>query len=488
MKTSPLTPNPLSLRSLVPVVDKDSLPTTSSTAKTVDRSTRAETRAAFEGLWRPNPSTSSSPRGAELDILRLLGALQPKALGGPVERPQQIADTLVRALTDQLQSPLIKRGGPGKPNALRFGPTLATGAAAVSRGEGHAAELSGRVRAGIEGQVDAGVYADERGVGLQGSYGVFGGAEAEVQGRFETDALQASGRARAAYEAYGQVDGRVGFDGLNYGYDLKAQYGAGVAAEAEGAFRTAGLDVRGQRIDINGQGRVVAEAGAFAEGEADVDIGLDGVQAELGASAFAGARAMAQAEVGIGDLVKVKGEAGAWAGIGVEGKANIAFKDGKLAIGLAGGVAKVVGAGYEGTVEIDVKEIGLTAASAGFDLASAPLRYALDPSAFGRDVQKLSDGIEMLAGFPGDVTEAVEGIASSVVQQIATGALAVDPNEYEEAAVRRPTPQPATPPPAPVPAPYPATVEEASAHIADSLLPLLLLALKLDASEGRADD
>lgn len=484
MKTSALPSNPLSLRSLTPTLEKEGRASTSLIATAMDSSTRAESRAAFEGLWKPSPAAFSSPRGGDIDILRLLGALQPRALGGPVERPQQFADTLVRAITEQLQGPLIKRGAPGKPNALRFGPTLAAGAKAVSRGEGHEAELSGRVRAGIEGQVDGGLYADERGVGLEGSYGVFGGAEAEVQGRFETDALQASGRARAAYEAYGQVDGRVGFDGLNYGYDLKAQYGARVAAEAEGAFRTAGVDVGGERIDINGQGRVIAEAGAFAEGEADVDIGLDGIQAELGGSAFAGARAMAQGEVGIGDLVKVKGEAGAWAGIGVEGKANIAFKDGKLAIGLAGGVAKVVGAGYEGTVEIDVKKIGLTAASAGFDLASAPLRYALDPSAFGRDVEKLSDGIEMLASFPGDVSEAVEGIASSVVEQIASGALSVDPNDYEDAQLPRPELRPAPPAPAaPAPARYPTTVEEASANVADSLLPLMLLALKLDVSD-----
>lgn len=463
MTTPRLNPNLPKILPLGPAIPLKATPI----APLLDSSMRAAGPSPFAGLLKPLLSGGSAPGGGALpkDLAALIKGLGP--LGStPVGPQQDLVDGLVDALVGRLVD--------SAQGSLEFQQSIREDVSVRSQGPGHDAELAGRLRGGVEGKVDGGLIYDGESVGVRGHAEAFAGVEGELEAHLQTDALEAHGRARVAAEAYAEVDGQATFDGKSVRIDATAEAGARVSAEAEGAFRTAGFDVGGQRVDINGHGTASVEAGAFAEGEANVDIGLDGIEGELGGTAFAGARAEARGEVGIGEFVKVSGEAGAWAGIGAEGKAIFAFKDGKLAIGLGGGIAKGVGAGAEGQVEVDVKKIGLAALGAGFDVATAPLRYSMDPSAIGRDVEKLADGVTTLASLPGDVNEAVQGIATGIVEQITSGALKGGKDEAET-------------PPLPVQMPTASVdprADEAANQIAESLLPLIQLALQLERAQA----
>lgn len=113
------------------------------------------------------------------------------------------------------------------------------------------------------------------------------------------------------------------------------------------------IDGVGQ-LDFKGDARI----GAHAQGSAGVQVGKDGVHAEIGASAFAGAQAKAQGSWKSESGAQINFGASAVAGVGAEAGAKVGFKNGKLDFNLRLGLALGVGARFNVGFSLDFKKIG----------------------------------------------------------------------------------------------------------------------------------
>lgn len=108
--------------------------------------------------------------------------------------------------------------------------------------------------------------------------------------------------------------------------------------------------------ELNFQGD--ARVGAHAQGFAGVQMGKDGLHAEVGGSAFAGAEARASGTWKSASGAQANFSAAAVAGIGAEAGAKVGFKDGKLDLNLRLGLALGVGARFNVGFSVDFKKIG----------------------------------------------------------------------------------------------------------------------------------
>ncbi len=127
----------------------------------------------------------------------------------------------------------------------------------------------------------------------------------------------------------------------------------------DGEFRTKGVRIGGERLDVNGKIHGEAEVSAYARVDADVAATPSPPRLIVvaNAKAFAGAKAAAHGSIGLGDFVRVNASAEAWAGAGAEAGVVAGYDDGKLRLGFNAGAAVGVGAGLSFCVEIDVKKI-----------------------------------------------------------------------------------------------------------------------------------
>lgn len=201
---------------------------------------------------------------------------------------------------------------------------------------------------------------------------------AQADAAFQSSLVQAkvNASALAAVEAKGQGDVTADLNGLR----AKGRLGAKAEAEAQiqGKFNTAGLDLGGERVDVNGQARGYARAGARAEVDVDVAATFDparlGVDAEAGA--FAGAKAGVEGRIGLGEFASLRGEASAWAGAGAEAGVVAGLSEGKLRFGFHAGAAVKAGAGGSWSVEVDVQKIATAAAKTAAQAALGSLGVA----------------------------------------------------------------------------------------------------------------
>lgn len=132
-------------------------------------------------------------------------------------------------------------------------------------------------------------------------------------------------------------------------------------AGGEASVDLARVDTQGN-VKINGVGELdfngTARVGAHAQGFAGVQMGKDGVHAEIGGSAFAGAEAKVQGTWKSESGAQAHFGASAVAGIGAEAGAKVGFKDGKLDFNLKLGLALGVGARFNVGFSLDFNKIG----------------------------------------------------------------------------------------------------------------------------------
>jgi hypothetical protein len=206
----------------------------------------------------------------------------------------------------------------------------------------------GEVRVGLTG-LEASGSAE---AGLEARAGVAG----KTEGRYGA----AEGYAKVSVHAKASADGtvKIGPNGL----DMQGNLYAGVAVRAEAGGRLESkpfVTLGGVPMTLSAEGKVTADAGAYASANLKASATWSPPQAvvQAEAGAFAGARVGAEGTIMAGP-VGVKGRAEAWAGVGVEAHLNAGYKDGKLSLDFGLGAALGVGGKLSGGVEIDVGKIG----------------------------------------------------------------------------------------------------------------------------------
>ena len=214
-------------------------------------------------------------------------------------------------------------------------------------------------RYGVRASSQSAVSVGPSGVTASGGFDARVGIGVEGSGRVSGSAGTASGSYRAGIEARvsGQGEAQIGPDGARLSGSLYA--GAVAEAEVQGRLESNPIvTVGGYDVKAEAAGRANAKAGAYAtaEGEAVISYAPPEVAVQAEAGAFAGARASVDAEAGIGPA-KVQGTLEGWAGIGAEAKLSAGIEDGKLRLDFDLGIAFGVGCAYGGSIEIDLEEI-----------------------------------------------------------------------------------------------------------------------------------
>jgi len=142
---------------------------------------------------------------------------------------------------------------------------------------------------------------------------------------------------------------------------------AGVSAEAEAHAELGPLEAKVE---------AEARAGAGVSGNATITIDpRNGLSAEVGGEAFAGAQVTLEAEAGLGDSADVGGGVDLKAGIGVEANADIDFGIDEIGVDLEIGAALGLGADFKVDVSISptgiIDDVGDIAEGAGNLLSKA---------------------------------------------------------------------------------------------------------------------
>jgi hypothetical protein len=277
---------------------------------------------------------------------------------------------------------------------------------------------------GGQGSFKAGVS----GVDAQGSIGARAGIGASTEGRLENALGQVNYQAKVAAEVYANADGTAKLDASGLQAKVRGEIGASAVAEAKADFRSAGIKLGGEDLDIRGQGKVRAVAEARAEGTAEVNatISPPRMNADIGGKAFAGVKAEAAGQIGIGEFATLSGHVGAWAGAGAEAGVKMGYKDGKISFGFNAGAAVGYGVGGGWGVEVDVKKLANAAIGTGIQAATKGIEYALDPTAMLRDagtaianvdktIQKAADAVDKVAKTVNQgVSSMVQGAANAI--------------------------------------------------------------------------
>ena len=222
---------------------------------------------------------------------------------------------------------------------------------------------------------------DQNGLKAQGE----AGAELKVDGRlnanFQNALVQSNTQidAGAVIGAKGKGDIQADLSGIQAKGEVGAK--AQVGIQAQNQTRSAGVEIGGERLDVNSNVKATAVASAKAGAEVDVAATIAppraAVDAEVGA--FAGAKAGVEGKIGLGDFVSVKGKAEAWAGAGAQAGIIAGLKDGKLRFGFHAGAAVKAGAGFKWSVEIDVQKIAKAMIGGSLQVAERGLEFALNP-------------------------------------------------------------------------------------------------------------
>ncbi len=211
------------------------------------------------------------------------------------------------------------------------------------------------------------------------------GAELKVGGRLNANVQNALLQSNTQIDAGASlgVKGRGNIQADLTGIQGKGNVGAQamVGVQAQNQTRSIGLEVGGERLDVNSNVKATAIAGAKAGAEVDVAATIvpprAGVEAEAGA--FAGAKAGVEGKMGLGDFVSVKGKVEGWAGAGAQAGLIAGLKDGKLRFGFHAGAAVEVGGGFKWSVEVDVQKIAKAMVGGSLQVAERGLEFALNP-------------------------------------------------------------------------------------------------------------
>lgn len=292
-----------------------------------------------------------------------------KQLGSELRRDPQKAvlqgtQTLADATGELARSPAGERVKQLLPQPTVSGRSSDQSVVKGSR-RGSADTALGRYSGGVQGRAGAWSSSEGRaslsvdGLRAQGHAEARAGVAGSIDGHLRSQLLNANARLSGDITAYAEASGRATIDRDGLRAQGHAEVGVRAQAQLDADFRTAGCTIGGQRLDLNGQVHAVAEASARASVDADVaaTVKPPRVLCNLGAEAFAGAKAGVDGSVGIGSFIKLSGHAEAWAGAGAEAGIQLGYDDGKLSFGFNFGAAVGYGAGAGFGIEIDVKAI-----------------------------------------------------------------------------------------------------------------------------------
>ncbi|MDP3503708.1 MAG: hypothetical protein Q8S33_25455 [Myxococcales bacterium] len=224
---------------------------------------------------------------------------------------------------------------------------------------GGSGSLTARARLGA--RADAVATTTATGARAAAGAAVEADARIVVEGEIHGSAGKAKGKAQAYARAHADVRGSAEVD-VTKGATLKAgaSSGAEAGADAQVCAETApivkfgGYDLK---AGANASGYAVSGTGASCSAEATATFNPPEIVGQVGARAFAGARAGAQARLGTGPF-KLDVGIDARAGAGVEYGLDFSFKDGKLSMKGFAGIAAAVGLGTNFNLSIDFNELG----------------------------------------------------------------------------------------------------------------------------------
>lgn len=373
----------------------------------------------------PHPETGQQPLldAFERVVSRLLQAPQgmlrtgnEEALGsflsqGQFEQTQLLGDLAL--LADDMASvsvntlrPHMGMGIPGRAQ-ITAGPEglKASGQAHVSsltqghlqrqlRGQWLNGDLRASGKVGPEAWAQGQLRADQTGLQGQGSIGAQLQGEVGLDTSLRSALLRNDTQIRAGGTLGIEAKGQVALDQKGLVGHVDALARAEVEARLNSQFQTAGVQIGGERLDVNAQVQMFARAGARAGVDADVAATIDpprlGLDAKAGA--FAGAKAGVEGKVGLGPFVAVKGRGEAWAGAGAEAGLIAGLKEGKLSFGFHAGAAAKAGAGFKWSVEVDVQKLAKAAIGGTLEATERALSFAINPlGAIDRALADVSD-------------------------------------------------------------------------------------------------
>ena len=277
--------------------------------------------------------------------------------GADVAELRQLADRLGRAaaslesagrlLTHQVTTTTQWRGRDAEAFRGQWDGTYRPSVTAVAAGLRRASEALARNAVEQEDASRAGGATALGGESAGRVFPIGGGVQIDSDVVVPLLGLAAAGSAAVALgaRAVGEGSAQIGPDGANA--SVRASAMAGVSGEASEAAQL-GL--------LSGKVGVKALAGAAADVEAGVAIGLDGVRGHLGGSAFAGIEASAEASVEVGG-VEAGVEGGVMAGVGVRADARVEMTMDKISVDFDLGAAIGIGAYFSPHIEFSPSEL-----------------------------------------------------------------------------------------------------------------------------------
>ncbi len=230
----------------------------------------------------------------------------------------------------------------------------------------------------------------------------------------------AAGEALAQSTVYSEVrrDYGAGARILPYGADGGGWVRARVVAagvQVKGEIKSQSANIAGRDVNVSLGAKVQPFVGAEASSYGWVEVNARQPKAaiDLGAGAFAGAKAKANIDFGIkdGELLRLRATAEGWAGVGADAGISIGFSKGRFSLGASAGAGLGIGGKVGFEVDIDVIETGKMAAKLGHQAmdrdgdgsislndAAAGASQAMNLGAAA--IEKGADGL--IAAFDGD--------------------------------------------------------------------------------------
>lgn len=185
------------------------------------------------------------------------------------------------------------------------------------------------------------------------------GVRAVKGAMIEGDNAQASAKSTLYAEARTNVG--AGVRVLPYGVDGGGWAKTRVVAagvQVKGEIKSKPVKIAGQDVNVSlgakAQPFVGAEAGSF--GWVDVNARNGKAVLDLGANAFAGAKALANVDFGVkdGELFRLRATGEAWAGVGADVGVSVGFSKGRFSLGASAGAGLGIGGKVGFEVDIDV--------------------------------------------------------------------------------------------------------------------------------------
>ena len=262
------------------------------------------------------------------------------------------------------------------------------------------------------------------GLKAQGSASASAGVYAQTKGKASGKYGEVEGDASAYAAAYAAAQGQmqIGINGLQA--EGSARVGVEATARVSGSYTSPSVNIGGvpMNASVNADASVTAKAVAEASGRVQITANPPTAVVEGEVGASAVVKAEANATVKAGPFGLT---ANAYASAGAEARAFVkaGYSDGKLSLGFGLGAALGIGAGFNVGITIDVKQIGQAAVGLVKDAGKAVANVAKDVGkAVGNAAKDVGKAVSNAAK---DVGKAVTNVAKDVGNAVSKAASAV---------------------------------------------------------------